>query len=122
MIILIDCVHGSAQINELMHKTGVLEPFKQIADYKCIEIEGDDPIENKIVPSIKEALEKAGELVVFVAVREMDGKVPDLEKYIMPGVSIISNGKKFGPFKDFLEHMGYKVETNQYDQVINATL
>lgn len=124
MKIIVDIIYGDKAQNEFMHHCDVFESSKQLGRYEQIEISGEEGVDiDNITTNLKHAYEQFGRNVIFVSVRQVGPTLTnDYERYIMPNVSTISSGKKWGLFKDGLERMGYKVETNERMQVTKANL
>lgn len=122
MKVIIDVIHGDRKQNDFMHYCDVFENSKQLGKYESFVVEGEPDLENLTI-NIKKSLEAAGESVVFVSIRQVGPTLTnDYERYIMPGVSTISNGHKWGMFHKMLKDLGYEAETNQYMRVEKVKL
>lgn len=124
MKIILDIIHGDKAQNEFMHHCDVFENSKQLGNHEeiCFSVEDGIDLDN-LTTNLKDAYEKSGRNVVFVSVRQVGLTLTnDYERYIMPNVSTISSGKKWGMFKDGLDKMGYEVETNERMQVTKVKL
>jgi len=114
----LDLFYGDDFKNRFMHAADVFEQGKQLAEYNQFVVTGTPDL-NKLCDNMKNALEKTGKNVVLVAIRSINGKRVTPRPYIKPNVQTISDGKKFGLFKDMLERIGYKVDVSECMQVIN---
>lgn len=127
MIIVLDAIFGDARIDQFMHACDVFEPFKRIGKCNTIEVVTKKRIglvkQRNLVSGVANALEANGMVVSFIAIRSIDGeKVEKSANYISPGVSVISDGKRCARLSDILSFHGYSVETDQYFNVLSATL
>lgn len=122
MKVILDIFEGDATLNSFMHSCDVFKKGKQLANGCQLEIEGE-PNVDKLTDTIKSAFEQNKRNVVFISVREVDGKlVNHYPQYLKSGVQTISDGQKFGLFKDMLAQIGYEVKTNKHVVVEEAKL
>lgn len=124
MEIEIDFLGGNKQakfMNEFMHCGDVFESGKQLAIHDRFTVMGNDCVNlEKLCERIANAYEQAGGYAVFVGIRSIDDKsVDNSYAWFMKDVQSISMGKKWGLFKDILEQLGYKVETDEHMRVIS---
>ena len=124
MKVILDIIHGNKTQNEFMHHCDVFENSKQLGKHEELCVSGKDGIDiDNLTTNLKDAYEKSGRNVVFVSVKQVGSTLTnDYERYIMPNVSTISSGKKWGMFKDGLERMGYEVETDEHMRVTGVTI
>jgi len=125
--IILDAIYGKKDINEFMHIADIFEPFKQLAEYKQLELSvnfNDSEIERaeNTINILKEALEESGMNVIFLSIRTIDNIPVKMKNYINKNISVISTGKEFGMLHEILSALGYKVETNEQMQVIKAEI
>jgi hypothetical protein len=125
--IIMDALYGDAKLNHLMHATDVFESFKQLATYRELTLDvtfNDDEIERaqKTIDHVVNALKSTNMNVVFVSIRTIDNTPVKMNNYIMPNISVISSGNKWFMFNEFLNKIGYRVETNEHMQVLSAEL
>jgi hypothetical protein len=114
----LDLFYGDGFKNDFMHACDMFERGKQLATYEQFVVTGKPDLEN-LCENTKNALEKLGKNVVFVGIRNIDGKrINDPKPYIKPLTQTISNGKQFGLFKEMLEQLKYKVEVDEFMQVL----
>jgi hypothetical protein len=118
--VVLDIFYGTKEakgINELMHALDVFEAGKRLALFERLTVSGNPDV-NKLPDNIKKSYEKAGGYVLFVAVRTIDGKKPKkLSAWFQDGIQSISDGNKWGLFKDLLEQLGYEVGTDEHMRV-----
>jgi hypothetical protein len=141
MEITLDIIGGDPAMkmqDEFMHACDVFEKGKRLGEVMAMSVSAnkntnnnktDDPNPDptldetleKICQHVKDTFTKAGGFALFVAVREIDGK-----RCLTPhacfeeGIQTISNGNKFGLFKNYLEILGYKAETDEHMHVIKV--
>jgi hypothetical protein len=123
--ITLDAIYGDAKVNEFMHAADVFENFKQYAILNEVEMDvtfGDDEIERaeNTINILKDALEKSGQNVVFIAIKTIDNVRRTMKNYLKENVSVISTGEQWVMFSELLKKLGYKVETNDQMQVISV--
>ncbi len=122
--VILDVFTSNALQNDFMHASDVFEQSKQLASHDFVKISGTPEMNfEKMAETVVNAYKEAGQNVVFVCIRMIDGvwcnKYP---AYLMQGVNSISNGNQWGLFKDMLETLGYHVEYNERMQVLSAKL
>jgi len=126
MKVTLDIFEGDSTLNAFMHASDVFEKGKQLAEASQLEfdIEVDgEPDMDKIIENVKTVYETNKRNVIFLSIREVDGKkVNHYPLYLKAGVQSISDGHKFGLFKDWLEHIGYETRTNEFMVVEEAKL
>lgn len=124
MKVKVDIIHGDKQKNEFMHACDMYEPSKQLGEYEQVVVEGSEDMNlEELTTNIKNAYDQSGRSVVFVSVRQVGPTLTnDYDRYIMPNISAITSGKKWGLFKSVLEQIGYEVETNEHMQVESVKL
>ena len=97
-----------------MHAGDVFEQGKQLGELETWELEGENILVFEVLKSFLKAYEENKKQVVFLGLRSMDDKpVENFEHYFMKGVQTISNGHKFGLFRDLLKGLGYHVEVDE---------
>lgn len=126
MEIILDVIsYGDRRQNEFMKACDVFEPGKFLGAYSQMKVAGDTVDIANLPTNISKAIEAAGGYALFVSVASIrsadDIDVEFPEPYFKKGVQTISDGKSFGLFKDCLEQIGYKVETDQYMHVTNVS-
>jgi len=121
MKVIVDIFGGDSRMkftNKLMHAGDVFEGFKQLCECMQANITADSEID--FVNIIKSKMEANGGYVIFVGIREIDGKRVDPKAYVMPCVSAISTGESWYMFGDALRRLGYEVEEDKNRRVINV--
>ena len=123
MEITFDIVFGEKMINDIMHSCDVFEQSKEYAIHEQMSMEIKDGweinLENTII-TLHNTLSKQFN-IVFIGIREIDGQIFNFPPpHIKYGVSAISNGEKWGLFKDVLSSMGYIAETDECMKVTSA--
>lgn len=125
MEIEIDFLGGNTQakfMNEFMHCGDVFEKGKQLAIHDRFIVTGNDSIDlEKLCERVANAYEQAGGYAVFVGIRSIDNKpVGNSHAWFMKDVQSISIGTKWGLFKDILNQLGYKAETDEHMKVVSV--
>ncbi|MEK6828901.1 MAG: hypothetical protein AABY15_02160 [Nanoarchaeota archaeon] len=120
----VDVIIGDKMMNNFMHACDMFEDSKQLGKYEQMVVSGKPEMDLKnLSRNLKDALEKSGMNVVFVSVRQIGPTLTnDYDRYIMPGVSAITDGHKWGMFHKLLEGLGYEVETDNQMKVTSAKL
>lgn len=119
--IILDVIHGDHKLNAFMHASDVFEDGKQLGEHMTFEVKGTPDLD-KLCVNMKELFEKADRNVSFVAIRTIDGVRVEPKAYFRPNTQSISDGHRFGLFKEMLEQIGYKVETTKFMQVTSVKL
>lgn len=124
MKIKIDIIYGDAKHNHMMHAFDVFENSKQLATHDALIVEAKEGVKlHELTTNIKNSFEASGQNVIFVSIRQVGPTMTnDYDRYIKPGVSSLSNGHKWGLFKNNLESLGYKVETDKHMRVTDVEL
>jgi hypothetical protein len=114
MKLIIDAIIGDKFINDFMHSGDVFEQGKQLGKLETWELEGENILVFEVLKPFLKAYKEDKKHVIFLGLRSMDGKpVENFEHYFMKGVQTISNGHKFGLFRDLLKGLGYQVEVDE---------
>lgn len=123
MKIVLDVIsHNNRLQNTFMQSCDVFEPGKFIGSYEQYNITGNDSMDiEKLPTTIADAIFAAGGYALFVAVRSADAEIIVPNLYFKQGVQTISNGQKFGLFRDKLERLGYVVETDEFMHVTKVS-
>jgi hypothetical protein len=123
MKIRLDVISSDKRINDFMHAADVFEQGKQLGKYECMEVTGTAEINIfNLINVLKNALENCDKNVVFIGIRSIDDLIFNFPApYIMKDVQSISDGSKWGLFRDQLIRLGYEVETDQFMRVTSAT-
>lgn len=119
--IILDVIHGDHKLNAFMHASDVFEDGKQLGEHMTFEVKGTPDLD-KLCVNMKELFEKADRNVSFVAIRTIDGVRVEPKAYFRLNTQSISDGQRFGLFKEMLEQIGYKVETTKFMQVTSVKL
>jgi len=125
--IVMDALYGDAKLNDVMHAADIFEDFKQLATYQELTLDvsfNDDEIERaqKTIDHVVNALTQSGMNVTFVSIKAIDNIPVKMNNYIKPGISVISQNKKWYMFHEFLTKIGYDVKTDNNMQVLSAKL
>ena len=91
--------------NEFLRACDLIESFKVMASVAEVDT-------NVSAMQMKEAIERDGGYAVFIGAADI---------YLMPGVSAITDGRKWAMLKEILEKLGYKVETDSHMVVKKVT-
>ena len=126
-VILMDMFCGNKiakQVNKMMHAVNVFEPGKQLALYEKVEITGNANREH-LCENMKNAWEKIGGYVLFVAISHINGvRTRQYPYYLKEGIQTLSmvqnNDLGWILFKRALEGLGYEVETDQHMHVLSV--
>lgn len=120
----IDVIMGKKIMNNFMHACDMFENSKQLGEYEQMVVSGEPGMDMKnLTRNLKDALEQSGMNVVFVSIRQVGPTLTnDFDRYIMPGVSAITNGHNWGMFHKLLKGLGYEVETDQQMKVMSVKL
>jgi len=123
MKVIVDIFGGDSRMkftNKLMHAGDLFESFKQLCECMQANITADSEID--FFSIIKSKMEANGGYVIFVGIREIDGKRVDPKAYVMQGVSVLSTGESWCLFSDALRKLGYEVEEDKNRRVINVKM
>lgn len=120
--VVLDMIGGTKfdkQREAFMHYADIFDPGKRLGKKSRLVLKTaiyPTPEQLDIIcENIKKAILSVDGYVLFIAVRHIDGlRLKDPRAIIEQGVQTISDGKKWGVFKDYLLQMGYLAETNEF--------
>lgn len=123
--VTIDLIMGDKMMNHFMHAADMFEDFKQLGKYSQIvlPVGSDGPAIQKLTTAITKHITDSKMNPIFVSIRQVGPLLTnDFERYIKPGISVISDGHKWGMFHQILKDLGYKVETDEHMRVLSVKL
>jgi hypothetical protein len=123
---MIGGTHHDKLVDQFMHMGDVFEKGKRFGTHCEIVITcSNDPTAEQLImicKQIKAAMESEKGYVLFIAVKSVNGKrIEDPQAIIEEGIQTISDGKKWGLFRDHLLVRGYQAETNEFMCVTKIT-
>lgn len=122
MKLYFDVIYSNKLLNDLMIAMDLFDQGKKnLGDVKQVVITISQEIVHKhqidqLIRGMVRIWSEEGKNIVFIGYRSLEFS----SIHIKPGIQTISDGNKYGLFKDILTTLGYKVETTDIMEVISA--
>lgn len=119
MELKLDLILGDKKMNDWMHMLDAFEETKVLGEFTQIVIEGEFDLWT-ITKKLADYLEE-DYAVHFIGIKTIDNyDAKNAVHYLKPNISSISDGRKWGTFRDLLCRLGYDVYTNDRMIVTNV--